>query len=1411
MQTGGEQEPSSLPLAEVIFNDDTEDKPEETTENSNPNENINENSNNLQNNPTNEPKIQNSIISPSSSISASQSLDIIASESGQSEEVDRCIDHVYDRSSLNYMITLFTKTAFPEIRAKIFSFFQKMILNPSLYIEYVRPSKHRRNSDEFSSTDIKPMFRHRSNSFKLERQDTPTEIKPETPKKKFSPLTLLFQSFPRILDKFSVSDIDQVGKNLQICIMKLVPDPRYINKVAMPELHYFQEACEAFRHVLNIKKTTLANHLVKALISASFAIIFSIVDSAKIKNQSQYDYINYIGEIISVISTGLGSVTNMKEISNMLTSFWVAIVLYSKGDFSIYFTWNVYLRRIAASAMPFSSVCSSINPKSIDSLINDVNIKSTHCRLYSNSEEMATALRTLIPELNFALVKQLEPMYGIFLLCIYSLEKYRAASGDLCTYFEYMDYSYNPIFDQCIDLLLEPIFNTYCHHVSAMSETIQKSESVFPTAKTLLRSFLCHGSRRSQGATCIYSRFFTRFVSAVLDNETWQIFMNMKGQISKDKMQNFLAFFNDLVKLTSQDVPTLLFSIFSTSAIREQDEARAMMFSYLYDNLQPHLRPFFSDYYAVFNMMKGMSYNFPDNLDQFDAITKARYITMQIIRDNDISKFDLIPYEIPTSEKVRLWSLIFCQNMKLAYDLVNVLAKRYIHGYMSTKGIFSTEYDLNDVRDQTAIFSFFTYLVKINCFTSKIIPQLYFLKDGLRLKHPGSVHCYMNLLYFIISVMQCRTAHEFETAGNSSNMIILLDVSCRVISLGRMTGILQYVTTSEVVNLRKIIPSIQSLANSNKTQFCIQNKVNPVLSINVDQTLLIKLSNVILYCLSQTLMYFSTYINPQDTHIIEQEYINTYWLKPRYYYFSELLPLLLTLCPSCVYSFIDILNTTDTFISDLPKLVKDYQRQISGEENLIHFIARYTPHIIDMDLKIDPQYALTLIQPELLANETISHFVTHWLHSLPEEDAMLMVPQLVQSIRFDKCKTMRSFLIDYAKDHEMFAHRLLWNIANEKGHPDNTDPKYARRLPKIEGLILNSFKTSVRQRQMNEFGLIEELDRISQRLKPYKIEERREVLINELKNLNLSNDLYVPSRPEYKIIGINAEESLPLKSHSRVPILVNFEVEDKENKRFPYGCIFKIQDDVRTDCLMIQLIDKFGVICRESGLDIYVCPYKVFSTGFDRGVIEVIQHAKSRHDIGMTYKSELLHYFTTKFGPIGTPKFNAAQDNFIKSLASYSLICYLFQVKDRHNANIMIDDEGHIIHIDFGFIFDISPGGNIKFERAPFKLTREYVNVLGGSTDAVPFQRFVTLFMRCFLAVQSRYIEIINIVELMKSAGLPCFTKNSIKSLKERFALTKNASELPDYIKGLVTSSLDSFYTSAYDSFQNSQNNIFYC
>lgn len=184
-------------------------------------------------------------------------------------------------------------------------------------------------------------------------------------------------------------------------------------------------------------------------------------------------------------------------------------------------------------------------------------------------------------------------------------------------------------------------------------------------------------------------------------------------------------------------------------------------------------------------------------------------------------------------------------------------------------------------------------------------------------------------------------------------------------------------------------------------------------------------------------------------------------------------------------------------------------------------------------------------------------------------------------------------------------------------------------------------------------------------------------------------------------------------------------------------------------------------------------------------------------------------HFVKTYGEPMSSTFRRAQDKFLQSLASYSVICYLLQLKDRHNGNILIDKEGHVVHIDFGFLLSNTPG-SIGFEMAPFKLPQEYIDILGGYESA-KYVEFKELFKRLFRAARKHAERIITLVELMqKDSKLPCFSAGDVTSvqLRERFALALTQTQVEELAEKLVMTSATSTFTRLYDLFQLHSNGI---
>ncbi|KAL6121657.1 hypothetical protein NUSPORA_01394 [Nucleospora cyclopteri] len=221
---------------------------------------------------------------------------------------------------------------------------------------------------------------------------------------------------------------------------------------------------------------------------------------------------------------------------------------------------------------------------------------------------------------------------------------------------------------------------------------------------------------------------------------------------------------------------------------------------------------------------------------------------------------------------------------------------------------------------------------------------------------------------------------------------------------------------------------------------------------------------------------------------------------------------------------------------------------------------------------------------------------------------------------------------------------------------------------------------------------------------------------------------------------------------------------------------------MREEYLAYRIITQIKGIFQLENIPIYLKNYKIIIITEDTGLVETVKNSMSIHKIKSAYKN-LKEYFVENFY-INEPektgegvKINpVAVENFLNSLVGYSLIQYLLSLKDRHNANILIDEYGHMVHIDFGYILGKHPGVYLV-ETSPFKFSSEYL-------DLVELEDFKKLFLEGFKILYKH--------------------RDLLPEVKDKLDIEED--QIESFCENLITRSVGNFLTVVYDQFQYYQN-----
>eukprot|EP00747_Dinoflagellata_sp_TGD_P209481 gnl/TRDRNA2_/TRDRNA2_82874_c0_seq1.p1 gnl/TRDRNA2_/TRDRNA2_82874_c0~~gnl/TRDRNA2_/TRDRNA2_82874_c0_seq1.p1 ORF type:complete len:711 (-),score=143.33 gnl/TRDRNA2_/TRDRNA2_82874_c0_seq1:128-2260(-) len=254
--------------------------------------------------------------------------------------------------------------------------------------------------------------------------------------------------------------------------------------------------------------------------------------------------------------------------------------------------------------------------------------------------------------------------------------------------------------------------------------------------------------------------------------------------------------------------------------------------------------------------------------------------------------------------------------------------------------------------------------------------------------------------------------------------------------------------------------------------------------------------------------------------------------------------------------------------------------------------------------------------------------------------------------------------------------------------------------------------------------------------------------------------------------------------------------------------VLKGSDDLRQELLAAQIVKTFMTIWKEARLPLWMHQMEVLVTSSSTGILECITDAISVDTMKKRFPGKsLAEIFRLSFAD----RIFEAKKNFIESCAAYSLLVWFMQVKDRHNGNLMMDLNGHMIHVDFGFMLSNSPGGNIHFEQSPFKLTQEFLDLMDGESSD-QYEYFRTLVIRGFLELRKHMERVILPVHMMLSGSkMPCFREGAdaiLQSLHERFFVNLTEEACIEKIVDLIDASVNNWSTRQYDNYQRIVNGI---
>eukprot|EP01134_Creolimax_fragrantissima_P003351 CFRG3351T1 len=458
--------------------------------------------------------------------------------------------------------------------------------------------------------------------------------------------------------------------------------------------------------------------------------------------------------------------------------------------------------------------------------------------------------------------------------------------------------------------------------------------------------------------------------------------------------------------------------------------------------------------------------------------------------------------------------------------------------------------------------------------------------------------------------------------------------------------------------------------------------------------------------------------------------------------------------------------------------------------------------------RINIDDALELLS-NTFANEVVRAYGVGVLEMADDSRLELYLLQLVQALKHEnwdldeisgtRTSELASFLIARSVQNFNLGNRFYWYLTVEMNDSNPADYGHTLMYQSVRTAFITELekvpgKISMTEQIQRQEDLVSKIQTIGQEMikgkdsRPKKIERLRQILgVHD--GLDDFPSMPLPLDPDIMVCGIRPEKAYMFKS-ALMPLRLTFKTE--KGIGADYTVIFKTGDDLRQDQLILQMITLMDSLLQQEQLNLRLIPYKALALGPEHGMVQYIDSVSVAAvlDGEGSVQSFFRKHNADQNAPYGIKA--EVMDTYIRSCAGYCVISYILGIGDRHLDNLMLRTDGHLFHIDFGYILGRDP----KPFAPPMKLTKEMLEGMGGATSA-EYKKFSSNCYNAFLILRRSANLILNLFNLMTTANIPDIAAEPDKcvaKIEEQFRLDLDEEDAVAYLQTVINDSVGALF-----------------